>query len=75
MKCGEDDDGHSIRLRVWKYFEYMHHQTDDSPVYLFEGSFDDDDQCSALLNEYVYFCFPVVDVVVVVVLLRFSDLC
>ena len=51
MKCGEDDDGHSIRLRVWKYLEYMKHQTDDSPVYLFEGCFDEDKKCCKLLEQ------------------------
>lgn len=53
MKCGEDDDGRSIRLRVWKYLEYIKHQQDDSPVYLFEGAFDEDRKCKQLLQEYV----------------------
>ena len=53
MKCGEDDDGRSIRLRVWKYLEYMKHQQDDSPIYLFEGSFDEDKKCRRLLDECV----------------------
>jgi histone arginine demethylase JMJD6 len=51
MKCGEDDDGRSIRVRMWKYLEYMRHQTDDSPVYLFEGAFDEDRKCRRLLEE------------------------
>ena len=52
MKCGEDDDGRSVRLRVWKYLDYLKHQTDDSPIYLFEGSFDEDKKCCRLLQEY-----------------------
>ena len=33
----------------------MKHQTDDCPIYLFEGSFDEDRKCRRLLSEYVNF--------------------
>jgi histone arginine demethylase JMJD6 len=52
MKCGEDDDGYSVRIRLKYYLDYMRNQRDDSPLYVFEGAFDDDKDGSNILKDY-----------------------
>jgi len=52
MKCGEDDDGYSIRVKFRHFMDYIDHQTDDSPLYIFDSSFDDNKVGSAILNDY-----------------------
>ena len=42
FKCGEDDDGDKIRIKLKHFAAYMHHQRDDSPLYIFDGNFDGD---------------------------------
>ena len=31
FKCGEDDDGHTIRMRLCHFLQYLRHNKDDSP--------------------------------------------
>lgn len=60
LKCGEDDDGYAIRVKAKHFIEYMKHpdQIDDSPLYIFDGTFGDDKVAKDILNSYsppVYF--------------------
>jgi histone arginine demethylase JMJD6 len=52
MKCGEDDDGYSIKVRLKYFLQYMFAQRDDSPLYLFDSNFDDHAVAKGLVNDY-----------------------
>lgn len=52
LKCGEDDDGKTIRMKVKYFFKYMKSQKDDSPLYVFDSSFDDRKDTTPLLEDY-----------------------
>lgn len=52
FKCGEDDDGHSIKVKLKHFFSYMHTNRDDSPLYIFDDSFDLDPVSAKLLDHY-----------------------
>ena len=42
LKCGEDDDGYTIRMKLSYFLQYLKHNTDDSPLYIFDATFDED---------------------------------
>ncbi|KAJ0396672.1 hypothetical protein P43SY_007162 [Pythium insidiosum] len=52
LKCGEDDDGKTIRMKFKYFMKYLKHQTDDSPLYIFDSSFDDRKDTKPLLADY-----------------------
>ena len=52
FKCGEDDDGRSVRVRLKHFFKYVEKQQDDSPLYIFDSTYDDDKEAQALLDDY-----------------------
>ena len=52
FKVGEDDDGYKVKERLKYFIKYMEHNQDDSPLYIFDGSFDNDDQSKSLLTDY-----------------------
>lgn len=52
FKCGEDDDGRSVRVRLKHFFKYCKHQADDSPLYIFDSTYDDDREAKRLLEDY-----------------------
>jgi histone arginine demethylase JMJD6 len=52
FKCGEDDDGHSVKVKLRHFLEYLRWNRDDSPLYVFDSGFDDDPVARSLLEDY-----------------------
>jgi histone arginine demethylase JMJD6 len=52
FKYGESELGEPYKLQLNHYIYYLHNNVDDSPLYLFDNSFEDDDIASNLVNEY-----------------------
>ncbi|TDH70224.1 hypothetical protein CCR75_003976 [Bremia lactucae] len=52
FKCGEDDYGKSIRMKLKYFLIYLTYQIDDSPLYIFDSSFDDHVDTKSLLEDY-----------------------
>jgi len=53
FKCGEDDYGKSVRIPLRDFIKYIGRNRDDSPLYIFDSTFEDDAESgSALLRDY-----------------------
>lgn len=39
FKCGEDDLGYNVELKLKHFIYYMRNNVDDSPLYIFDGNF------------------------------------
>ena len=46
LQCAEHDDGRSVRVPLGDFYEYMVHQQDDSPLYIYDSTFGRDDKVS-----------------------------
>ncbi|CAK4663576.1 unnamed protein product [Aphanomyces euteiches] len=52
LKVGEDDDGKTLRMKFKHFCKYMKTQIDDSPLYIFDSTFDDKKETAPLLADY-----------------------
>lgn len=52
FKVGEDDDGYKVKVKMKYFLKYLQENKDDSPLYVFDGSYDMDGVSKALLDEY-----------------------
>lgn len=52
FRCGEDDDGYSVKMKLKYFLRYMAQQKDDSPLYIFDNHFDGNAKAQTILKQY-----------------------
>jgi histone arginine demethylase JMJD6 len=52
FKCGEDDDGKKVKVKLRHFMAYLRNNRDDSPLYVFDSTFDEDRRAKKLLQDY-----------------------
>eukprot|EP01006_Ploeotia_vitrea_P035888 TRINITY_DN65948_c6_g10_i2.p1 TRINITY_DN65948_c6_g10~~TRINITY_DN65948_c6_g10_i2.p1 ORF type:complete len:348 (-),score=169.62 TRINITY_DN65948_c6_g10_i2:253-1242(-) len=52
IKCGEDDDGYSVKVKLKTFMRYLRYNRDDSPLYVFDEHFDENPVSRSMLTDY-----------------------
>lgn len=55
VQVGSDDDGYAVRMKLKHYLAYVtspEHLRDDSPLYIFDGTFADRETSKAMAGDY-----------------------
>ena len=52
FKVGEDDDGYKLKVKLKYFLKYLRHNTDDSPLYIFDSNYDNNSISKQLLDDY-----------------------
>lgn len=54
FKCGEDDFGYNVKMKMKYFVYYMNTNCDDSPLYIFDGNFGEVNRLEDLLVPFYF---------------------
>lgn len=52
FRCGEDDGGYPVKMKLKYFLRYWKETRDDSPLYVFDSMYNDDKTPSTILSDY-----------------------